>query len=33
MTPRLPSIRNISLFDTSQRAQIEWVKEKYHEHM
>ena len=25
MTPRLPSIRKISLFDTSQRARIEWV--------
>ena len=26
MTPRLPSIREISPFHTSQRARIEWVK-------
>ena len=26
MTPRLPSIRKISLFHTFQRARIEWVK-------
>ena len=26
MTPRLPSIRKRSLFYTSQRARIEWVK-------